>query len=57
MTQKNYDLTFHYFRAFAIVSVLTVCITLPMVASYVNSVRSTMRGELDFCKVRLPLSI
>lgn len=42
---------------FSAVAVLSVCVTLPMVYNYVHHVRSQMHGELNQCRVSLPLSI
>jgi membrane protein implicated in regulation of membrane protease activity len=37
---------------FAVVSVLTVCVTMPMVYNFVHQTRRQMQQELADCKVR-----
>lgn len=36
---------------FSVIAVLSICISLPMVYSYVHHVRRNMRGELNDCTV------
>jgi hypothetical protein len=40
---------------FALVAVLAVFITLPIVNNYVNSVHTRVQQEMDFCKVLINL--
>lgn len=49
---KAYRFVAYSAIAFAGVAVLTVCVTLPMVYSYVHAVRRTMDAQGEFCKVR-----
>ncbi|KAL7071492.1 hypothetical protein ACQ4LE_009411 [Meloidogyne hapla] len=49
---KAYKFVAYAAIAFSVVAIISVCITLPMVYTYVKYVRRQLHNELDYCKVR-----
>lgn len=50
---KAYKYVAYAAVSFCVFSVLSVCITLPMVYNYVNHVKRQMDTEINFCQVRI----
>lgn len=49
---KAYRFVAYSAVTFSVVAVLSVCVTLPMVYTYVRHVRRQMQNEINYCKVR-----
>lgn len=49
---KAYKFVAYSAVTFAVVAVVSVCVTLPMVYNYVSHVQTRMHKELKYCKVQ-----
>lgn len=52
---KAYRFVAYSAVTFSVVSVISVCVTLPMVYNYVHHVRRQMHNEITFCRVNIYL--
>lgn len=48
---KTFRLVAYAAVALSVLSVLAVCITLPLVYKYVSHVKHSLNGEINFCRV------
>lgn len=51
MRAKAYRFVAYSAVCFSVVAILSICVTLPMVYTYVRHVRRQMQNEINFCKV------
>ena len=49
--EKAYQFAVYSSVSFALVSILSVCVTLPMVYNYVQTMHENVRVEAGYCKV------
>lgn len=49
--EKAYQFAVYSSVSFALVSILSVCVTLPMVYNYVQTMHENVRFEASYCKV------
>lgn len=49
---KAYKFVTYSAVTFSVVSILSVCITLPMVYNYVQHIQDSVAQEMQYCKVR-----
>jgi hypothetical protein len=54
--EKAYQFAVYSAVSFSLVAILSVCVTLPMVHNYVQTIHDNIRHESQFCKV-CPVSL
>lgn len=50
---KAYRFVAYAAVAFSVVAIFSICVTLPMVYSYIQHVKKAMHSDIAFCKVCL----
>ncbi len=49
--EKAYRVVAYSAISFSVISVLSVCLTLPMAFNYVTHIQNQMQDDLDYCRV------
>lgn len=54
---KIYRLVAYSAVTFSVIAVFAVCLSLPLLYTYVSNVKSSISSELTFCQVRISVSL